>query len=118
MSERYARSEAMLARAERVVPGGIYGHTAPSLLVPGEYPYFFERASGSRIWDVDGNEYIDYRLAYGPAILGYADERVDEAARAGMDVGGVFALATEKEAVVAERMIKMVNSLKVQAGGV
>jgi glutamate-1-semialdehyde 2,1-aminomutase len=72
---------------------------------------YVKRARGARLWDIDDNEYIDYRLVYGPAILGYADERVDDAARAGMDVGGVFALATEKEAVVAERMIKMVKSL-------
>ena len=57
---------------------------------------YVQRAKGGRIWDIDGNEYIDYRLGYGPAILGYADDRVDEAAREGMDVGGVFALATEK----------------------
>ena len=48
------------------------------------------RARASR--DIDGNEYIDYRMAYGPCILGYADPRVDAAARAGIEVGGVFAL--------------------------
>ena len=52
---------------------------------------YVRHGKGARIWDIDGNEYIDYRLGYGPAILGYADERVDEAARAGMDIGGVFA---------------------------
>jgi glutamate-1-semialdehyde 2,1-aminomutase len=67
-----------------------------------------ERGKGGRIWDIDGNEYIDYRLGYGPAILGYADERVDEAARKGMDVGGVFALATELEYEVACRISEMV----------
>src|SRR5262245_19864624 len=63
---------------------------------------------GARLRDIDGNEYIDYRLAYGPCILGYADPRVDEAARAGMDVGGVFALGTERELAVAERISRMV----------
>src|SRR5210317_364295 len=69
---------------------------------------YVERGKGGRIWDIDGNEYIDYRLAYGPVILGYADERVDQAARAGMDIGGVFALSTEREYEVAERVSKMV----------
>ena len=69
---------------------------------------YVERGKGGRIWDIDGNEYIDYRLGYGPAILGYADERVDEAARKGMDVGGVFALATELEYEVACRISEMV----------
>jgi glutamate-1-semialdehyde 2,1-aminomutase len=71
---------------------------------------YVQRGKGGRIWDIDGNGYIDYRLGYGPAILGYADPRVDEAARAGMDVGGVFALATERELAVAERIGKMVPS--------
>ena len=69
---------------------------------------YVDHAKGGRLWDIDGNEYIDYRLGYGPCILGYADERVDAAARDGMDVGGVFALSTEREYTVAQRMAKMV----------
>ena len=69
---------------------------------------YIRKGKGARLWDIDGNEYIDYRLGFGPAILGYADERVDEAARNGMDVGGVFALATELEYRVAERISSMV----------
>ncbi len=69
---------------------------------------YMSRGKGAHIWDIDGNEYVDYRLGYGPAILGYADPRVDEAARAGIEVGGVFALATEREYTVAERICKMV----------
>lgn len=69
---------------------------------------YVKRAKGARLWDLDENEYIDYRLAYGPAILGYADARVDEAARQGMEIGGVFALATELEFEVAELIGKMI----------
>jgi glutamate-1-semialdehyde 2,1-aminomutase len=69
---------------------------------------YVKRGKGGRIWDIDDNEYIDYRLAYGPVILGYADDRVDEAARKGMEVGGVFALSTELEYDVAKRISKMV----------
>ena len=69
---------------------------------------YVDHGKGGRIWDIDGNEYIDYRLGYGPTILGYADERVDEAAREGMNVGGVFALSTEREYEVACRISKMV----------
>ena len=71
---------------------------------------YIKKAKGARLWDLDGNEYIDYRLGYGPTILGFADERVDAAARAGMDIGGVFALATEREYTLAERISKMVPS--------
>jgi len=73
-----------------------------------EHTIYVDHGNGGRVWDIDGNEYIDYRLAYGPIILGYADERVDEAARKGMEVGGVFALSTELEYEVASRVSKMV----------
>ena len=73
-----------------------------------EKTIYVRRGKGARVWDIDGNEYIDYRLAYGPVILGYADPRVDEAARQGMNVGGVFALSTELEYDVACRIAGMV----------
>src|SRR5256885_5590725 len=69
---------------------------------------YVKHGRGARIPDLDGNVYVDYRMGYGPAILGYADPRVDAAARAGMEVGGVFALSTEGEYRVAERIANMV----------
>ena len=69
---------------------------------------YVKQGRGARIEDLDGNHYVDYRLGYGPAILGYAHPEVDAAAREGMDVGGVFALSTEREYRVAERISKMV----------
>jgi glutamate-1-semialdehyde 2,1-aminomutase len=73
-------SAALLARAEKVVPGGIHGHQSPAMLVRGEQPYFYERAEGCRVWDVDGNEYIDFMCSYGPIVLGHNHPVVDEAA--------------------------------------
>ncbi|NKB36445.1 MAG: aminotransferase class III-fold pyridoxal phosphate-dependent enzyme [Gammaproteobacteria bacterium] len=70
--------------------------------------FYVSHGKGGRIWDIDDNEYIDYRLGYGPAILGYANEEVDAAAREGMAIGGVFALATEREFSVAEQISNMV----------
>ena len=75
-----------------------------------EETIYIDRASGCRIRDIDGNEYIDYRLAYGPYILGYADPRVDQAAREGIEIGGVFALSTELEYEVAQKISSMVPS--------
>jgi glutamate-1-semialdehyde 2,1-aminomutase len=69
---------------------------------------YVKSGRGARITDLDDNVYVDYRMGYGPAILGYADPRVDAAAREGMQVGGVFALSTECEYRVAERIAKMV----------
>src|ERR1700739_1526482 len=73
-----------------------------------ERTIYVKQGRGARVTDLDGNVYVDYRMGYGPAILGYADPRVDEAARAGMRVGGVFALSTEAEYEVAERIAQMV----------
>jgi len=73
-----------------------------------EQTIYVKRGKGARVWDIDDNVYIDYRLGYGPAILGYADERVDAAARAATEVGGVFALGTEMEYEVASRISRMV----------
>lgn len=99
------RSNAQFRSAVKRLPLGV----ASSFRYWGEdRTVYVERGKGGRIWDIDGNGYVDYRLGYGPAILGYADERVDAAARRGMEVGGVFALSTERELAVAERVAKMV----------
>jgi len=72
---------------------------------------YISHGKGARLWDIDGNEYVDYRMGYGPGILGYADDRVDQAARDGMSVGGPTALSTEKEHAVAQRIAGMVDSV-------
>ncbi len=73
-----------------------------------ERTIYVSHGKGGRTFDIDGNAYVDYRLGYGPAILGYADDRVDAAAIRGMQVGGVFALSTERELIVADRIAGMV----------
>jgi glutamate-1-semialdehyde 2,1-aminomutase len=77
---RYRRSLELFDRAWRVIPCGIYGHTAPAAAVPGAFPYYAQRAAGSRYWDVDGNEYIDYMCGYGPVVLGHQHAEIEEAA--------------------------------------
>ena len=69
------------ARAERVIPGGMWGHTSAARQPPG-YPQFFERADGCRIWDVDGREAIDFICSWGPIVLGHHDPDVEAAVRA------------------------------------
>lgn len=98
------RSHAQFALARTKLPLGV----ASNFRYWGENTIYVKHGRGARLTDIDGNEYIDYRLGYGPAILGYADPRVDAAAIEGMKVGGVFALATEKEYEVAERISRMV----------
>ena len=71
---------------------------------------FAARTKGARVWDLDDNEYIDYRLGYGPTILGYCDERVDDAARRGMELGGTIGLSTVREAVVAAGCVMIASN--------
>ena len=79
----YTKSREEYKRALKVIPSGIYGHQGPAegCFVPvSAFPFFSRRAKGTYFWDVDGNRFIDYMCAYGPNILGYNDEEVDEAA--------------------------------------
>ena len=98
-------SEALLARAQRVVPGGVYGHQSPRMVVAGAHPYFFERADGSRVWDVDGNEYIDLMCSYGPIVLGHRHPKVEAAVREQMLRGDCFNAPTRLWVELAERLV-------------
>ena len=105
MARILTRNHEHYARAIRRLPLGV----ASNFRFWGEgRTIYVKEGRGARVTDLDGNVYVDYRMGYGPAILGYADPRVDEAAREGMKVGGVFALSTEREYTVAERIAKMV----------
>jgi glutamate-1-semialdehyde 2,1-aminomutase len=86
----FEHSDALMERAKRVIPGGIYGHQTPLLLTRGAYPSFFARGEGSHVWDIDGNEYIDYECSYGPIVLGHRHPKVEEAARRQMELGNCF----------------------------
>lgn len=78
----YNKSMELFEKATTLIPGGLYGHMSPTLMVPGEYPYYTAEAKGCRYRDIDGNEFIDYMCAYGPMILGYGNPSVDGAAEA------------------------------------
>lgn len=105
MIRSLARSNAHFRKAVSRIPLGV----ASNFRYWGDdKTIYVDHARGGKLWDIDNNEYVDYRMGYGPGILGYADPRVDDAARMGMEVGGVFALATEREYEVAKRISKMV----------
>ena len=108
MSHRgFTRTQELYARATRVVPSGIYGHQNPAMLVPGEYPYFFERGQGAHVWDVDGNEYIDYMCSYGPIVVGHNHPKVEEAALAQARKGNCFNGPTELWVELAEYLVEL-----------
>lgn len=75
-----SRSEALYERAQRVIPGGIPGIRSPDNFVRGAYPILLEGGRGGRVRDVDGNDYVDLLLGYGPILLGHGESAVDEAA--------------------------------------
>lgn len=100
----YAESLRLFARASRVIPGGIYGHTSPALTVPGKFPYFAARAEGGRYWDADGHEFLDFMCGYGPIVLGHNHPEVEAAAEKQRRVGDCFNHPTEAMVLLAERL--------------
>lgn len=109
MSERYQQSEEMLAQALRTIPLGSQTFSKSKTQYPlGVSPYFIRRGKGSRVWDVDGNEYIDFINSLAAITLGYCDPDVDAAVRAQLADGVIFSLPHPLEMQVAEQIVKMV----------
>lgn len=99
---------ALRARALRVIPNGMYGHQSVRRL-PASYPQFFQRADGCRLWDVDGNEYIDYLSAFGPNLLGYHHPTVDQAAALQQQKGDAMTGPSQVMVELAEKMVGMIG---------
>jgi len=109
MSARYRRSEELLARAERSIPLGTQTFSKSRTQFPlGVSPFYAARAEGSRLWDADGNEYIDFINSLASVTLGYNDPDVTSAVRAQLEQGVIFSLPAELEIQVAEQLIDMV----------
>lgn len=109
MSERYRKSEEFLARAERSIPLGSQTFSKSKTQYPfGVSPYFVVRGQGSHVWDIDGNEYVDFVNSLLAITLGHGDEDVTAAVKAQLEDGVIFSLAHPLETEVAERIIEMV----------
>lgn len=114
----YKNSEALFEQSKKAITGGVNSPVRAFQAVGGN-PIFIDHAKGSHIYDVDGNEYIDYVCSWGPAILGHAREEVVEAVQKAAVDGLTFGAPTQKEWVLAElireampsmELIRMVNS--------
>jgi len=101
---KLTRSEELYAEARTLIPGGILGIRRPYNFVPGEYPVFLERAAAGHIWDVDGNEYVDFLAAYGPIILGHREPEIDAAVIAQMEKGFCMNLAQPLQNELAQKL--------------
>lgn len=105
------KSFELFEEAKKLVPGGVLGARKPSDFIEGEYPIFLEHGKGCRLTDVDGNEFIDFMCGYGPIILGYREEEVDEAViRQIRDKGFCFTLTQRYQNELAETLRQIVPS--------
>src|ERR1035438_7805429 len=95
------RSVALLKRAEKVIPGGVNSPVRAFRGVGGTPP-FIQRGKGCRVYDVDGNRYIDYVCSWGPLILGHRFAPVIEALERVLEIGTSFGAPTGQEVELAE----------------
>jgi glutamate-1-semialdehyde 2,1-aminomutase len=114
----HSTSEALFARAQKSIPGGVNSPVRAFRSVGGTPP-FIARGEGSHLFDVDGNEYIDYVCSWGPLILGHRPPMVIEALREVLEIGTSFGAPTGREVELAElicfsvpsiEMVRLVNS--------
>ena len=105
------QSEKLFAEALKYIPGGVNSPVRAFRAVGGN-PFFVNRASGSKVWDVDGNELIDYVLTWGPAILGHAHPKIIAAVKAAAEHGTSFGIPNPLEVTMAKLICELVPSVK------
>ena len=107
-----AKSAQLFSEAKSIIPGGVNSPARAWGSVGGD-PIFFKKAQGSYIWDVDGNQLIDYVCSWGPMILGHAHPVVIDAAVSAARSGTSFGAPTELEVQMARRVVDAVPSIEV-----
>ena len=109
MTSRYQHSMALSARAEQSIPLGSQTFSKSRLCFPyGAAPLFIERGQGARVWDVDGNSYLDFASGLLAISLGYCDPDVNQAVLAQLNLGSIFSLPHRLETEVAEQLIELI----------
>src|SRR5216684_676062 len=106
-----AKSEELFATALQCIPGGVNSPVRAFRAVGGQ-PFFVDRAKGARVWDVDGNEYIDYVGTWGPAILGHAHPKIIQAVQAAAEHGTSFGIPNPFEVRMAGLICSLVPSVQ------
>ncbi|HEX4349337.1 MAG TPA: glutamate-1-semialdehyde 2,1-aminomutase, partial [Verrucomicrobiae bacterium] len=106
-----AQSEMLFAESLKYIPGGVNSPVRAFRAVGGQ-PFFVNKASGSHIWDVDGNELIDYVLTWGPAILGHAHPKIIAAVKAAAEHGTSFGIPNPLELTMAKMICELVPSVQ------
>lgn len=108
----HKKSQEVFEKAQKFIPGGVNSPVRAFRSVERSYPIFIKKASGNRLWDEDGNEYIDYLGSWGPMILGHNNERVLKAVKESLEDGSSFGLPTSMEVELAELIVKSVPSVE------
>ena len=103
-----SKDSALRERAQAVIPNGMYGHQSVMLL-PDDYPQFFDRAQGAYLWDMDGNRYVDFLCGYGPNLFGYAHAGIDQAYFDRAKLGDTMTGPGEAMVLLAEAMTAQVS---------
>jgi glutamate-1-semialdehyde 2,1-aminomutase len=106
-----ARSEALFAEALQYIPGGVNSPVRAFRAVGGQ-PFFVNRAKGARVWDVDGNELIDYVGTWGPAILGHAHPKIVQAVQKAAELGTSFGIPNPLEVKMAKLIRELVPNVE------
>ncbi|KZM54955.1 glutamate-1-semialdehyde 2,1-aminomutase [Aeribacillus pallidus] len=109
---KYERSKKAFEKAKTLMPGGVNSPVRAFKSVQMN-PIFIERGKGSKVYDIDGNEYIDYVLSWGPLILGHANDRVVEALKKIAEQGTSFGAPTLIENKLAELVVERVPSVEI-----
>jgi glutamate-1-semialdehyde 2,1-aminomutase len=105
------RSQELFAEALKYIPGGVNSPVRAFRAVGGQ-PFFVNKAKGARVWDVDGNEYIDYVGTWGPAILGHAHPKIIKAVQEAAENGTSFGIPNPFEVTMARLICSLVPSVQ------
>jgi len=105
------KSEQLFAEALKYIPGGVNSPVRAFRAVGGQ-PFFVNKAKGARVWDIDGNEYVDYVGTWGPAILGHAHAKIIQAVQAAAANGTSFGIPNPFEVTMAKLICSMVPSIE------
>ncbi len=111
MTAHASRNDELFSRAQQSIPGGVNSPVRAFRSVGGS-PRFFTRGQGSRLWDADGKEFIDYVGSWGPAIVGHAHPEVVKAVQQAAEAGLSFGAPTEAEILMAETLCQLVPSME------
>jgi len=106
-----SKSEALFAEALRYIPGGVNSPVRAFRAVGGQ-PFFVNKARGAFVWDVDGNQYVDYVGTWGPAILGHAHPRIVKAVQDAAEQGTSFGIPNPFEVTMAELICSWVPAVQ------